>query len=274
MRFQAYSLIALLILNCPQPVLSSELKYSQRVQCQPEKPTDPKIYSSDFGWGMSLEKLVSEFKRFYASPKRLTKRAYWSAEKNALVLPYNESRGGDVVITDRFVRQIAQHIELAYQMKYIDAVFFPDMGHSHILIRKDLWDKKYNLYPINEFNTLYQEMFEDPESRVVYHTAEQLQLIDKNQNVLPDPYIKWRHKTRNLIGSNKGVARLALGQNPKSKNNTLEEVRGYYWWGGGFNLSANENGCFSYQKDGMTYYFDLSLYDLPSQGQSDFGVSF
>ncbi|MBI5240261.1 MAG: hypothetical protein HY926_07290, partial [Elusimicrobia bacterium] len=48
----------------------------------------------------------------------------------------------------------------------------------------------------------------------------------------------------------------------KSDANTVNEVPGYFWRGGGFNFSANRNGCFSYRAKGKTYRFDISLYDL------------
>lgn len=271
MRILTISLIAVSILNCPQPVFSSENPYVARPGCQKENANDPKLFSSDFHWGMSLDELVENFQKFYSSPKRLAKRGYWNPQQKSLILPFDSNRGGDVKITPRFARQIAQHIEAAYEKTYIDGVFFPDMGHSHLLIPQRIWDGYYSKFEVKDFARQFKEMFEDPRIKIVYHTAEQLKTRDDQDNLTQDPRTLFRYQTRNLIGSNRGAVPLELGQAPDSKYNTIGEVPGYYWWGAGFNLSANEKGCFSYRKDGKEYFFDLSIYDLEPENMSDEG---
>ena len=47
--------------------------------------------------------------------------------------------------------------------------------------------------------------------------------------------------------------------------NTVSRAdEGYHYWSAGFNISGSEKGCFPYIVNGQTYYFDISLTDLPS----------
>ena len=43
---------------------------------------------------------------------------------------------------------------------------------------------------------------------------------------------------------------------------------GYRYRGSGFSFSANKDGCFPYVAGGVTYWFDISLSDPPSNGSS------
>ena len=233
-------------------------------RCAPETERDEKIYSSDFRWNYTLPEMKEAFEKMYASRKRLPLRAYWNSEKKRYELPYMPERGGSVVLPESFIRNVARQIEQAYEKDCVDAVFFPDMGHSHFLIPKASWKSKYDAYPIDRFSEMYTEMFKDPEMEVFYHTAEQLKTRGQDGALVDDERTRWRHQTRNIAGRNSGDADLRVLQNPQSSANTVSEVEGFHWWGGGFNLSANENGCFSYQANGRTYYFDLSLFDLES----------
>ncbi|WP_374030082.1 hypothetical protein [Bdellovibrio bacteriovorus] len=239
---------------------NSMLEISQR--CQPLSAHEKALYSNDFRWGFDLPGMMQKFTEIYDSEKRLPRRAYWDAQKNVLKLPYDEFRGGDIEINENFVQSIARHIERAFEAKYIDAVFFPDMGHSHLLIPQQLMTDKYDKYPVQQMSLMYQDMFKDSQVEVLYHTAEQLKALDDNGQVLNDEHIKWRHHTRNIVGLINPTTDLKVLQNPQSKANTVGEVPGYYWWGAGFNLSAQKEGCFEYRHNGRVYYFDLSMYDL------------
>ena len=125
------------------------------------------------------------------------------------------------------------------------------MGHSHFLIPDQIWKSKYDKYPVNQFSKLYTDLFSDPELKILYHTAEQLQLTDENKNVLNDSYIQWRHHTRNIVGTNDGDKKLNLLQNPESPSNTVNRLEGHFYYGGGYNISSNINGCFQYLKNGQ-----------------------
>lgn len=239
------------------------------LRCAPEQSTDAKIFSSDFHWDMSLTEIIEKFVDMYSSEKRLSQRAYWDAQAKQLKLPYTNDRGGDVVITEAFVKTIARHIENAYENKYIDAVMFPDMGHSHLLIKNSLWEKKYQKFEVSQLSRFYEELFADPKLEILYHTAEQLKTRESDGSLVADPATQYRYQTRNIVGLNSEKATLRTLQNSQSTANTVHEVKGYFWWGGGFNMSAQKNGCFEYKKDGHSYFFDLSLFDLVSENPGD-----
>jgi len=210
----------------------------------------------------------------YESDKRLQRRAYWDSTRGEIRLPFDERRGGPVKVAPDFIEHVAQHIELAFQQNVIDAVFFPDMGHSHFFIPETKFDEVYRPLPVEKMARFYELFFSDSDLKVLYHTAEQLQTRDENGEVLSDPRLRFRYQTRNLLGRNDGTAEIQFLQNPQSPANTAHDLPGHRYWGAGFNLSAQKNGCFSFQRNGKTYYFDLSLYDLPSDpsnGEFQFG---
>lgn len=233
---------------------------SQR--CAPAQKDEKILYSSDFKWGYNPLEMIQKALDVYSSPKRLGRRAYWDAEKEKIFFPYEKDHGGAVEVSLDLIKTVAHQVERAFENKYIDAVFFPDMGHSHFLVPEKIMEQKYQSIPVENFSTLYREMLRDPEIKILYHTAEQLQVLDENKELLPDPHLQWRFRTRNLVGQNNPQSDLEILQNPESNANTVHGVSGYFWWGSGFNISANEKGCFEYRNQGQSFYFDLSLYDL------------
>lgn len=231
-------------------------------RCRPETDADEKLRSEDFHWGYTLPEMLAAFETTYASPKRLSRRAYWNAQAGRLELPFMPEQGGAVVLPETLVRAVTRHIEKALETGLADAVFFPDMGHSHLLVPEDLWKSKYDLFPVARFSQLYTEMFSDPRVEVFYHTAEQLKTRGEDGALIADARTQERYRTRNIAGPISADAGLRVLQNPESRANTVSSVPGYFWWGAGFNLSANQNGCFSYTAKGKTYRYDLSLFDL------------
>ncbi len=231
-------------------------------RCAPPAAGEEKIFQSDFRWDYSLPEMKARFEEMYASPKRLDRRAYWDAAGGRLMLPHDADRGGDLEIVPGFVKAVARHIERAFELDYIDAVFFPDMGHSHILVPDKLWAEKYSDYPVDRMSDLYRDMFSDPRLKIFYHTAEQLKTLENGQ-LVADERVRFRHKTRNIAGPITADAELTVYQNPESAANTVHGAPGHHWWGAGFNFSAQKDGCFVYRKGGREYRFDISLYDLP-----------
>jgi len=223
---------------------------------------EPAIYQSDFRWDYTLPEMKARFAEMYSSPKRLDRRAYWDAAAGKLMLPHDKERGGDLEIGEAFVQAVARHIERAFELDYIDAVFFPDMGHSHILVPDKLWKEKYSDYPVSKMSDLYRDMFSDARLQIFYHTAEQLKMLENGQ-LVADERVRFRHKTRNIGGLIKPDAELTVYQNPESAANTVHAAPGHHWWGAGFNFSAQKDGCFVYRTGGREYRFDISLYDLP-----------
>lgn len=227
--------------------------------CTPS--TTAQLRESDFIWDYTFEKMMETFAEVYESPKSLPARAYWNSKEDKFFLPYLNERGGPVELPNSFIESVVRHIETAFSHKYIDAVFFPDMGHSHFLVPMDIWTKKYDLYPVAQFSQMYGDMMADPKLKILYHTAEQLKLIDKEKNVLNDPHIQWRHRTRNIMGYNDGRNDLLVLQNPASDVNTVGDYPDHFWLGG-FNISSHKDGCFGYRKGNQILRFDMSLFDL------------
>lgn len=237
-------------------------------RCQPEKSGEIPVYSNDFKWGLSLADVKSLSGVMYDSQKRLAKRAYYDETLKTLVFPYDSSRGGNVKIPAAFLKAVQRHVEKSFERNYIDAVMFPDMGHSHFLIPEALYKKQLDPIPPNQFNQLYEKMFNMKEMKVVYHTAEQLSVMDGNKKLLDDKKLQWRYYTRNLVGQNLPEPDLELvNATATSDANTMGEadMPGYHWWGAGFNIHANKNGCIGFKKGNQIMYFDLSLYDLESE---------
>lgn len=256
------SLVVLSLFGTLQaPAQSAELNTRAAIAARCTPSVNP-LYTKDFKWGYELPEMLLKFTEMYESPKRLSKNAYFDSATQTIRLPYYSDRGGDVVVDESFVQTVARHIEKGLQLDVVDAVFFPDMGHSHLLIPEKLMQEKYDRFPVQAMSRFYEEVFRDGQIKFLYHTAEQLKMLDENNQVLPDPRIRHRHRTRNLVGENHTQAEMSLVQNPASAANTASEVKGYFWWGAGFNLSANKKGCFAYRAHDRVYYFDISLYDL------------
>lgn len=230
-------------------------------RCAPESAADPKIYAPDFKWGYTHPEMVKRFSEMYESGKRLPKRAFWNEAAGRLELPYDAERGGNIVLPESFARSVARHIVSAFRSKYIDGVFFPDMGHSHFLIPQAHWDQNYRERPNSEMSRMFEDLFADPKLEVLYHTAEQLTTRNQDGTLVADERTQFRYRTRNIVGNNSDYA-LKVPTNPTHNANTVDDVPGYFWWGGGFNISAVKTGCFAVRVDGRELRFDLSMYDL------------
>lgn len=240
-------------------------------RCTPPAEDEEVLYSNDFHWNYTRDEMAARADEIYVSGKRLAERARFDEASSDLLLPMIDQWGGPVVLSRRLVENVTAHIEIALEKGYADHVFFPDMGHSHYFMPQALWDAEYAGGPLDQISARYARMIDDPELLVLYHTAEQLQMLDENDQVLPDPGIAWRHQTRNVVGDNDGQGRIELLQNPDSKANTARDYADHYYYGAGFNVSASEHGCFPYVHDGELRWYDLSLSDLPykSDGGSD-----
>ena len=220
------------------------------------------LYSNAFIWGYTPELMRERFDEVYASGVRLDGRAYWDPDREMFVLPHNENWGGEVVLSQRLIENVRRHIEQALALGYVDHIFFPDMGHSHFFIPLEHYQDTYAGWEVARLSEMYTLMLDDPSLLVLYHTAEQLQAIDEDDNVLADRHIGWRFFTRNLVGDNDGQ-QLFLIRNLEHSANTARNLDGHYYHGAGFSISATETGCFPYLHDGTVHWFDLSLADLP-----------
>ena len=235
-----------------------------------EVPADePILYQSDFQWDYSHEAMASRFDEIYVSGKRLQDRAYREEASGDYVLPVSENWGGRTILSKRLVENLRLHIEKALARGYAEFIFFPDMGHTHLFIPRDHWDAEYANGPAAEIGNMYSRLFDDPELKVLFHTAEQLQQRDDDGNLLPDRHLQWRFFTRNLVGDNNWGGRVDILHDPESAANTVRSMADHKYYGGGFNISASKEGCFPFNHNGETLYFDISMSDLPSDTSPD-----
>ncbi len=239
---------------------------SDLTRCQPEAAENAKLYSSDLKWHQPLPAMLALYGNIYQSGKRLPKRAYWDSVRGQYLLPYHMAGNTPIVVTEEFIGAVRTHIEKALVRKYADAVFFSDMGHSHMLIPEQKYHDEYRDIPADEHSELYSKAFADREVRFLYHTAEQMEMSGA------EPHIIWRQFTRNLVGENRTGGEVNIEAGYHEPGHTLRDVVGYRWFSAGFNLSASKDGCFPFTTPaGVTMYFDLSMYDLESESGISFG---
>lgn len=261
--------IAAAQISAGKPILSPS-------PCGPPNQNEEFLYSEDFHWNMTMEEIETKFTSIYSSQRRLKGRAYWDNQMGSYILPLDH--GGEiqkVKIGETFISSVSRHIEKALQLSLAKAVIFPDMGHSHLLIPEDYFNREILPLPNSQTDLAYEKMLNSEKTKFLYHTAEQLKMKDAEQSLLSDRFLQWRFYTRNLVGDNFNQGLLDIHSALDSKGNTANERHfpHFRWWGAGFNLSASQNGCFAYQSGDQTFYYDISLEDLPLRDSSPYQVN-
>lgn len=230
--------------------------------CGIQSADEPIIRGGDFSWNSTLADIQERAERLYQEGKRLRARAYINQEGD-VVLPYESFNrpAGEVKITPQFVLSVRRHIEEALKLGYVDEVIFSDMGHSHFFIPQSFYDEVIAPIPASEGARRYELMLAQPELKMLYHTAEQLLMLDEERRLLDDRHLQWRFFTRNLVGDNKGQGKMELlHQEDHSHNTARGYLPGYRYWGAGYYLTANKDGCFAYRDGDEVKYFDLNLH--------------
>lgn len=246
-----------------------------RVEACAQDVGGPYVHSDDFKWGMTLEEIRTKSTEIYESGKRLKNRAFY--KDGNVVFPMDFiGKQQFVKLSPRFLKSVQKHIEVGLKRGYIDAVIFPDMGHSHFFVPKKFYNDVLAKYSNEQRAKRYELMINHPELKILYHTAEQLTMVGEDKLPLVDRELQWRFYTRNMVGDNHGLGRVELIHEMDSSHNTARDYDDKHrYWGAGYNITASKDGCFSYEFKGKTYYFDLSLDDLtPSEnysGGDDFG---
>lgn len=271
LQVMKFSIFVIVFFAWPLFTFAGDLSFNPE-RCSANLQGEAVVYSNDFKWNLTLDEIKNLANILYKSEKRLAQRAYYDETMQSFVFPNPSERGGLIKIPAQFIKTISRHIEKAFERGYIDAVIFPDMGHSHFLIPIDFYKKDIESLSNQKINLIYERIMNNNEVKVMYHTAEQLRFLDENKKLIDDKKIQWRYFTRNLVGHNSPEPELELvDATATSLANTMSSARGYYWWGAGFNIHANEKACFKFQKNGKTMYFDLSLKDLEPSPDSDTG---
>ncbi|MCB0410335.1 MAG: hypothetical protein KDD29_08950 [Flavobacteriales bacterium] len=246
---------------------SQNLLEESKSRCISRSSDELTVYQGDLSWNVTVEDMDKKFADIYQSGKRLQGRVEWDPSTNQFFVPLsNSDKHEKVYLKDEFILKVIGHIEEALKLNYAQYVFFPDMGHSHLLIPQELYNEKTKQYKTEDKVGYYTWMLNSSEVDFLYHTAEQLNFFDADKNLLLDRQVQWRFYTRNLVGNSspKG-SNLKIYKAIDTSANTAAEshAHGAKWWGGGFNISSSSQGCFPYKQGDKTLYFDLSLEDLP-----------
>jgi hypothetical protein len=228
--------------------------------CAPQPKGEEHLYESDFPWNQTLEDILKLDDVLYESARRLPRRAYKNS-KGEFVVPVNA--GGklkDAKLPSLFIKSITAHVEEAFKRRYVDALHFGDMGHSHFFIPQPFYDQVLDPIPVENMHLVYEKMFAHKDLKILYHSAEQLVMKSEDNQLLPDRHLQWRFFTRNLVGDNRGLGRMEFLHHETHNHNTANDYdSGFRYWGGGHYISANKNGCFPFTVNGRTRYFDLNL---------------
>jgi hypothetical protein len=248
--------------------LTAVSAWADESRCQPPKEGEKIAYLDDFHWGQSREDMKKNFETQYNSGKRLFGRAHLDTDGKTYIFsePY-----GKIKLNKTFIASVRRHIEIALDRGYAESIFFPDMGHSHLYIPESDWPA---LDKIDARNKFYEAVFSLKSLRILYHTAEQLQVREgeRSQGPFPqDPMLLWRYFARNVFGDNGGGENVSILFEQPPAYNTVSDVKGYHVYSAGFYLSASKDGCFAYEHGGKTYYFDIAVAEMPSDPNNGTG---
>ena len=264
-QFKPVILIALFLFG---PILmASTLVVSDH--CQAPDSSEQTLYAEEFRGSFTLKTLMEKEEEVYLSGKRLKGRAYLKDGQLYLTHSY---RNMPVYIPESFVKSIVAQVEKAFALDYVDALIFPDMGHSHMFIDLKYFNEEVDPIPGKNRHLAYEKMLAHPKTKFLYHTAEKLQFYDESDEFLPGRKLGWRFQTRNIVGDSLG--NIEIIKKHDHTHNTAHHGDFYdavntKSWSAGFNISGSYKGCFAYKRDGKTRYFDISLQDLPYESFGD-----
>jgi len=239
-----------LLASAIQPANAAS-EHLRLAECSPAEPSEQILKSTDFKWHFTQSEMATKFDNIYASGKRLQHRARLKADGAGFELLHYSSLGiRSVAISQNFIDNLTRYIEKGLALGYFDYVFFPDMGHSHLWIPQPLFDEFTAPISVEQLAHFYTRALEHPDTRFLYHTAEQLKMMDDRHELLPDRQLNWRYFTRNLVSRNNGSDTLDVHQNLEHIANTVcEPIDNYAVWSAGFYLSASAQGCFAYEHE-------------------------
>jgi hypothetical protein len=263
-KYLCYALFFIVI----APVMAETDVELRKETCTPQQDGDPLVSNTDYSWHMSREEILAKQDEIYKSGKRLQKRAYYDKEQKVIVAPvqaFGDSRKM-MVVPDRILKSVRAHIEQSLKRGYVDAIIFPDMGHSHYFVPQEFYDRQIAPLPVSDKALVYEKMLSHEGLKILYHTAEQLHMVEKvdgKKKIIDDRMTQWRFYTRNLIGDNKMQGHMEFIHNETHSHNSGRTYdKGYRYWGGGFYISASEKGCFVYKHKDETFYFDMNFVGL------------
>jgi hypothetical protein len=202
----------------------------------------------DYKYGYSEAELTDYFNKVYLQGRRLKNRVFYDSAKHKFTLgseQFNEE------ISLSFVKMIQSHIHFALKNKFVEHIFFSDMGHGHLY-----YPEKLELPQI--WQDRYKVLLNNPSTKLLYHTAEELNFGNPQSRSIS---LEHRFLNRNLIATlDSSLPFIKIAEDKTENVNTVRKI-GDYQEAKDFvlYLKANKNGCFKYIKDGEVLYFDLSL---------------
>lgn len=257
-KLQVLTLLIFTSLSLEAAVLNTE-------NCQAPSRHEPILYAENFSGQFTIETLKKKEDEIYRSGKRLKARAY-IADSGELVLPHRN--GNKVKVGKEFLKAIVAQLENAFNLGYVDALIFPDMGHAHFLVEMGNYVNNISPLEVKDQHLAYEMILNDKKTKYLYHTAEKIKFYDEAGVMSSSRKVGWRFYTRNILGSGDGSGSFELLKNLKHNHNTSRSENyynkdNYRYWGAGFNISASVSGCFSFMRNGKKFNFDISLEDLP-----------
>jgi hypothetical protein len=237
-------------------------------RCTPPRSFDPILDASTFSGKFTEAQMKELYEDVYQRPERLLNRVGYEVDGRFISKNLDKPEE-QTVFGERLIKGVILQVEEILKRDHARYVFFPDLGHSHFFIPLDYYDTqmKGRRLQINEALTVAMQ---SEGLKVLYHVAEKLIMTDENKKVLPDVDAQWRFHTRNPTGDLEGNIKILKDFSTEGAN-TARNLEGYRYYSG-FNISANENGCFPFEtKTGEINYFDLSAWDLPYASSSNVG---
>jgi hypothetical protein len=258
-------ILTLLFITSLSSLTASGANVINASNCQFPNEDEKILYAENFSGQFTLETLKEKEEEIYNSGKRLKARAYINTSGD-LVLPHRN--GNEVNISSDFIKAISAQVENAFNLGYVDALIFPDMGHSHMMLEIENYVNNIDPLEVRDQHIAYELMLKDKNTKYLYHTAEKIKFFDEAGDMYPDRKIGWRFYTRNILGSGDGSGHIELLHNLEHGHNTSRSEnyfnnKKYRYWGAGFNISASVSGCFSFMRNGKKFNYDISLEDLP-----------
>ena len=244
-------------------------------RCSMAQPNDAHLTQADIrpsqGQKFTQDTMRQNFQSVYLSNKRLKDRTFFDGQKDRFIMPFpTRNSFKPIHLEVRFIKSIIRNVEVALENDYVQYIYFPDMGHSHLLIPLDYYNQEIASLPQGNSHLVYEKALAYEGTKFLYHTAEKLQMTDNNRKLLDNEYLQWRYYTRNPVGDNMAKGTIRILKLLGDVFNTVRSLEGHRYYAG-FNISANENGCFPYEHKGKKYYFDISLKDLPYDPNSSGG---
>lgn len=212
-------------------------------RCQQNESTNiSPSYSQLF---VNKESVKIAFENTYNSPQKLLSPLFKIEDQYMISSGHRSFK-----VPLQFIAAITHHVNSALKNGYADFLFYPDMGHVHILQPSSATD-----------STDLESLLQRQDLLFLYHTGELFKFKAGSlfsPELVEDPWMQTRYIHRNFIGtldtSQDVELRFALDQ----PYNTVREITGYKQVLR-LSLSAHRDGCLSFRHNNRDLFFDISL---------------